>query len=68
MAANGTLAVNDRVWHESELYLPAGNRRHGTVTKIYSRLGRECAKVLWDRNTLVVTVPVASLTKATAGR
>jgi hypothetical protein len=67
MAAAGTLAVNDRVWHESERYVPAGNRRYGVVTKIYTRVGRECAKVRWDRNTLSITYPVSSLTKAAAG-
>lgn len=68
MAADGTLAVNDRVWHESQQFVPAGNRRYGSVTMICTRGTEQCAKVRWDGNsTLAITYPVASLTKARTG-
>lgn len=63
-----SLAVNDRVWHESEQFRPPGNRRYGTVKATGTRAGRQSARVLWDGNTSWVWCPYSALTKAEAGR
>jgi hypothetical protein len=63
-----SLAVNDRVWHESEQFTPPGNRRYGTVKAVGSRAGRQSARVQWDGNTSWASYPIASLTKAETGR
>lgn len=63
-----SLAVNDRVWHESEQFLTPDKRRYGTVKAVGSRVGRQAARVQWDGNTAWVSYPIAALTKAAAGR
>lgn len=63
-----TLAVNDRVWHESEKFLTPDRRKYGTVKAVGMRAGRQAARVQWDGNTGLVSCPIAALTKTEAGR
>lgn len=64
MAATGTLALNNRVWHIADRNRPLADRRIGTVKKIFTVSGDEFARVEWDKEPgLLKKHPTANLTK-----